>query len=165
MTEPNECRQQLNGKFQTSECSIGPSIFDNENLERLQEWQKCLNYTTALGKSWRGRSWREREYHQKQAERSRAQERSIASEASRGLIIASNATRRGFLSVPAIWQVFQRRITNLRKAAPSIQSRSQRTLRYFLALVASGVYWPLSPPQGTICQFCTKKSMHLHHRR
>ncbi|PSS27653.1 hypothetical protein M430DRAFT_55135 [Amorphotheca resinae ATCC 22711] len=43
-TELNECKQQLQGKFQTSKCATDPSIFDNESLERLQEWQKCLNY-------------------------------------------------------------------------------------------------------------------------
>jgi hypothetical protein len=43
-SEINEYKEKLKGKFRTSECSIDPSIFNNESQERLQEWQKCLNY-------------------------------------------------------------------------------------------------------------------------
>jgi hypothetical protein len=42
--ELNECKKLLQEKFQTSQCNIDPSIFSNESLERLWEWQKCLDF-------------------------------------------------------------------------------------------------------------------------
>jgi hypothetical protein len=42
--EINECKKLLQGKLQTSQCDIDPSIFSDESLERLREWQKCLSF-------------------------------------------------------------------------------------------------------------------------
>ncbi|KAE9378928.1 hypothetical protein N431DRAFT_433940 [Stipitochalara longipes BDJ] len=38
------CQNQLQGKFQTSQCNIDPSIFNDESLERLREWRQCLDF-------------------------------------------------------------------------------------------------------------------------
>jgi len=42
--EIKECKQQLSSKFKTTNCSIDSSIFEDECLERLVEWKKCLNF-------------------------------------------------------------------------------------------------------------------------
>jgi hypothetical protein len=43
-TQIAACQNQLQSKFQTSQCNPDPVIFDGESLERLREWRKCLDF-------------------------------------------------------------------------------------------------------------------------
>jgi hypothetical protein len=38
------CQNQLQGKFQTLQCNVDPSIFNGESLERLRQWRECLDF-------------------------------------------------------------------------------------------------------------------------